>query len=134
MNNVEAKKIIETNVNITDSVREYVSEYIEWVENNIPSEFRAEFGVGKAATHRQFGSHYGFSSCDSEGYGQIYRSPSRQSYYIANDFDCRVLGSTNFQVKDFAKNIPTYLKDGLEFMQKQNEQLSEILSTKVSFS
>lgn len=134
MNNVEAKKIIETNVSITDSAREYINDYIEWVENNIPSEFRNAFGVGRAGSHHQFGTHYGFWADDpNEGYGR-YVSASRNSYYIANDFNCRVSGSTNNEVKCFVKSIPTYLKEGFELMQKQNEELSEILSSKVSFS
>lgn len=133
MNTLELKKEmvstlkneLQIEVNVRESLEALLNEYIDFIKEEVSSEFRRYFGIGIAGSHSQFGSHYGFFI--ERDYQDCYAVPG-QGYCIANDFDAKVTGSNFFEMKEFAKNIPLYVKKGIEKLKAENKETMEIIN------
>ncbi|MCT4602467.1 MAG: hypothetical protein N4A59_06160 [Marinifilum sp.] len=118
-------EVIEFNAKVNDSLVSIIEDYIEFVQENVPSGYKNYFGVGKAADHSQFGAVWGFEVYCEYGEGYYYACCG-DSYYFGNDFNSRVSGSNFEQMKNFAAKIPDYIKKGMEELLKDTEDADEI--------
>lgn len=121
------KELIGSNADLRSELEDYVTSYIDWVVENVPSHLRNAFGVGIVSDNR-FGTYYGFWNEANDCY-----TSTGKSCYIGNDFNCRVQGSTPPEMRAFAKAIPDFIESGLAALEAENKELSELLSKKVHF-
>lgn len=126
MSTENVKELIQSNSDLRSEAKDYVNAYIKFVEDNIPAGLENEFGIGIVKSHPRFGDFWGFKKFD--GY-----ACTGSGYYYANDYNCWIKGSTSEEVKCFAKKIPILLKSGFEAILKENEEVANILSTKIDF-
>jgi hypothetical protein len=122
------KSLIETNATLRNDIESYVDAYIKWVGKEVPSGVEEDFGIGVSGEHRQFGKEWGFYNAEKGQY-----TCTGSGYYIANDFNAWVEGSTSKQMQVFARMIPRYIKAGLEALEAENNEMSLILKAKVIF-
>jgi len=121
---IKLQEVLDLNVKTNEALESILQDYINFIENNVPSEFRFHFGIGKTATHQQFGSHFGFESENEEGYS-IYRTAG-SGYCIGNDFNARVKGSNYSQMLEFSVKIPNLLNKGILKLQENTQESNSI--------
>jgi hypothetical protein len=107
------------------SLRSTVDHYIDLISNTVPNEYCKHFGIGVAGSHNQFGATWGFYNHQKDCY-----TVTGDTFYIANDYNCKCIGSNSKQVLEFAKDIQVYIKQGIaelkhdiELMEKINKEL-----------
>lgn len=106
---------------LRENLENLIEEYVEFIEKNIPDEFMADFGVGPAGSHSQFGTHYGFLT----DFGYSVPGPG---FNIAGDFNAKVSGSNLNDMKEFAENIPNIFCDGLEIIKNSNKNVETTIN------
>ena len=109
------------------SLKSIVDYYIKLISETVPSDYCEHFGIGVAVSHNHIGSSWGFYNLHQDCY-----TVTGSGYYIANDYNCEVKGSTDKQLLDFAKNIQVYIKQGIAEL-KHNTELMEKLNKKLFF-
>ena len=125
MTNTDVKKIIETNVSLTNDIEKYVDEYVQWVEKNVPEGMEGNFGVGICSRNRH-GVYWGYDSGETDIWGEPEYVQTGKDWYVGNDFNCLVKGSTKRQAKEFARSIPKWLTDGLKSLEKEKKDLEQL--------
>lgn len=124
----EIKKLIETNASLRSELKEYISSYVEWVKQSIPSGMEKYFGVGITSDNR-WGTYWGFYN---ETKGQY--TCTGKGYRPGGDFNLWVEGSSSKQMREFAKQIPTLIKEGLEKISEENKEIEVLIKEKITFS
>ena len=122
----EIKTLIETSASLRDDLSKYISDYVKWVEKNVPAGMEGKFGVGITSDNR-FGTYWGFWNEDLEMY-----TCTGSSWYVGNDWNCKIVGSSVKQQRNFSKKIPQYIASGLDAIKKENEEIEELLKNKLS--
>lgn len=118
---ITLKEAIEINSNLMNKLEDIVSNYIDYVNNNIDPEYHHYFGIGIVNTHQQFGSVRGFWNDDKNDYCVV-----GSGYYYANDFNCWCEGSNDYEIKEFAEKINNYIKGGKEKILQFNNEVEKI--------
>lgn len=124
----EIKKLIETSATLRDDLSKYISDYVKWVQKEVPAGLENRFGVGVTSKNR-FGTYWGFYNSEKRMY-----TCTGSGWYVGNDFNCEIVGSNIKQMKEFAKEIPSYIEEGLEAIAKENEEIEEVLRKKIDFT
>jgi len=132
MKQSDVKKIVDHNTKIYENLSSYISNYVKWVEKNIPEEDLEFFGVGIAGSHGQFGDVYGFANGTCEHTGNTNYCDPGEGFYIAGDFNAWVAGCTKTsELREFVKSIPDYMSEGIKRL-KENNQENETLFLEIS--
>lgn len=124
----EIKKLIETSVSLRDQLSEYIDTYVKWVENTVPKGMEKHFGVGITSDNR-FGTYWGFYNAEKGQY-----TCTGSSWYVGNDWNCEIVGSNTKQQKEFAKEIPCLIDQGLEKISSENKEIEDLIRTKINLT
>lgn len=129
MKTTDAKQIIEFNESVCSELHSYVESYVKWVCNNTDREYWGFFGVKEYIKESQFGAFPGFMHNNT-----VYPCNWGSSFYWGSDFNLYVPATKEYITKDFAKQIPLLIEEGLGNIQKFNAEVSEILKAKIQFT
>lgn len=129
MTTKDIKQIIELNENICSELHDYVESYVKWIRQNVDEEYWEHFGVKDYIKRCRFGSWIGFIH-NNENYPCNWGGGE----YWGNDFNLYIPSTKESITREFAKDIPSLLENGLKEIQKFNHETSEILKSKIQFA
>jgi len=133
MKKKEILALIDSSYYLARELREYVDDYVKWVEGSVPEEFYNDFGVG-VVTSRDGQIVYGFTDAAEDNFGEHYLSTSINDYFLGGDFNARVLASSNSDIHNFAGEIKSYIIEGLKRIEVSNKAKEKILASKVELN
>ena len=130
MDRNDVEKLLNYNADMCNNLHAYVTAYVEWVRDNVDkSEFWIHFGVADFMENSRCGAVLGFEGDDE----RIYPLNWGAGYHLGGDFECWVPGTSEKMTIDFAKRIPGLIENGLKKIQQFNDDVAEILKSKVEF-
>jgi len=133
MSKKEILALIDSSNYLARELREYVDDYVKWVQGSVPEEFYNNFGVG-VVTSRDGQIVYGFTAATEEDYSACYLSTSINDYLLGGNFNARVLASSNSDIHNFADEIKFYITEGLKRILASNKAKEKILASKVELN
>jgi len=121
------EEVTDLNVNLNNSLESLVDNYVDYISKNVNDCYMKYFGVGVTCRTNQFGDYYGFlNETETNRNGHNTYTCTGSSWYVANDFNCHIQGSTTEDLLEFAENIPTFIKEGIKHLESKNEKMESI--------
>lgn len=121
------EEVTDLNVSLNNSLESLVHNYIDYISKKVYKCCMKYFGVGITCRTDQFGDYYGFlNEKESNRNGYNTYTCVGQGWFVANNFNYHITGSTTEDLIDFAEKIPTFIEEGIKHLEDENEKIESI--------